>query len=187
MLALNAYRAWSRRRPLSAAFATCFVKGSASDAVAQHLEDEPFDAPRNFAFATFSGAYLGIGQHFVYNIAFTRAFGAGRDWATAAKKVAADSFAHVPLVYLPLYYPFKQIALGDGPYGERAADGLRRYADDAPVVLTTYWKTWPAVHFVSFSVLPPELRIGFVASASFLWLIFLSYASHETRAPAAED
>ena len=82
------------------------------------------------------------------------------------------------MVYMPLYYAFKEVALERGPCGDRAVDGLRRYAEDAPVVLTTYWKTWPAVHLVSFSVLPPELRIGFVASASFLWLIFLSYASH---------
>ena len=64
---------------------------------------------------------------------------------------------------------------------------LQRYRDDAYDVLTTYWSTWPAVHFVSFTLLPPELRIAFVASASFLWLIYLSFASHKTiEAPTTE-
>ena len=29
-------------------------------------------------------------------------------------KVVADSLIHVPLIYLPLYYPFETVALGKG-------------------------------------------------------------------------
>ena len=92
------------------------IKGSASDAVAQfQLEKRSsLDLKRNFAFAFFSGAHLGIGQHLIYNVAFTRAFGKGTDALTALKKVIADSTVHVPLIYLPLYYPFKAVALGEG-------------------------------------------------------------------------
>ena len=45
-------------------------------------------------------------------------------------------------------------ALGKGS----VLDGLERYKHDAYDVLTTYWSTWPAVHFVSFTLLPPEVR-----------------------------
>ena len=202
---LGLYRKLSTRAPLGVAFATCFVKGSASDAVSQQVvEQRPaLDVQRNTAFAFFSGAYLGCGQHFVYNVAFTRVFGSGRSAGVALCKVLTDAIVHVPCVYLPLYYAFETPALGKGsPY-----DGLVRYREDAYDVLTTYWSTWPAVHFVSFTMLPPEvrprrltaapplaseryrsarlpivhcqLRIAFVASASFLWLIYLSFASHK--------
>ena len=171
---MNAYRSLSRRAPLGTAFVTCFLKGSASDCVIQQTETPPFDWRRNCAFAFFSGAYLGIGQHFVYNVVFLRIFGSGRDFFTATKKVVADSFIHVPCLYLPLYYPFETVATGRGS----VLDGLQRYVHDAPRVLTTYWCTWPPAHFLSFSVLPQELRIAFIASLSFVWLCYLSAVSH---------
>ena len=174
--ALAAYRAASRAAPLSTAFATCLAKGSASDGVAQlQVEKQSsLDWQRNFAFAFFSGAYLGVGQHFVYNVAFSRLFGSGSSVRTALTKVIADSTVHVPMIYLPLYYPFKAVALGEGS----ALDGLYRYRLDAPSVLTTYWSMWPAIHFMNFKFTPPELRVGLVAAVSFMWLIYLSYASH---------
>lgn len=171
---LFAYRRLARGAPLSTAFAVTFCKGSAADAVAQ-LNEESFDWRRNASFALFSGAYLGVGQHYVYNVAFPLLLGAGRDLMTGCKKVLVDALVHVPLVYLPLYYPFETVATGKGT----PADGLRKYRDDAPKVLSTYWCTWPPVHLFSFTVLPTELRITFIASVSFLWLIFLSYASHD--------
>ena len=110
---LGLYRKLSTRAPLGVAFATCFVKGSASDAVSQQVvEQRPaLDVQRNTAFAFFSGAYLGCGQHFVYNVAFTRVFGSGRSAGVALCKVLADAIVHVPCVYLPLYYAFETPAL----------------------------------------------------------------------------
>lgn len=173
---LEAYRRASRSAPLATAFATCFLKGSASDGVSQKVVERrgELDWSRNLAFALFSGGYLGIGQHFVYNVAFARVFGASTNLATAAKKTVADSLVHVPLVYLPLYYPFETVALGRGT----ALDGLRRYKADCYDVLTTYWTMWPAVHLANFSVVPRELRISVVAGVSFAWLVFLSHRSH---------
>ena len=104
---LQWYRHTSVAAPLTTAFATCLLKGSASDLVAQVQVEkcERVDWRRNAAFALFSGAYLGIGQHAIYNVAFTRIFGTGTDLLTGLKKVIADSLVHVPLIYLPLYYP----------------------------------------------------------------------------------
>jgi hypothetical protein len=125
------------------------------------------DWARNATFATFSGAYLGIGQHFIYNVAFTRIFGPGQELRTALMKVVADATVHVPCIYLPLYYPFKTVALGEGS----ALDGLVRYKADAYDVLTTYWSMWPAFHLFNFKVTPPELRIHLIAVVSFVWLV----------------
>ena len=113
---LRGYARASLRAPLAVAFGTCFLKGSASDAVAQKVveERETLDLRRNLAFATFSGAYLGIGQHLIYNVAFTRILGSGTDLLTGLKKVAADSIIHVPLIYLPLYYPFETYLTPNG-------------------------------------------------------------------------
>ncbi|KAJ8600904.1 hypothetical protein CTAYLR_010432 [Chrysophaeum taylorii] len=181
---VEAYRGLSRSRPLSTAFVVTFAKGSASDMIAQtSFDGRRFDFQRNLSFAFFSGAYLGIGQHYIYNVVFTRVLGSGRDLGTATRKVAADAFVHVPFVYLMLYYPFEHFATGQGsPF-----QGLLKYKEEAPRVLTTYWMTWPPAHLISFTVLPTELRISFIAGLSFLWLIYLSYASHDRPPPKRDE
>ena len=160
----------------ASAAAVCTVKGSASDYIAQTQVESAagVDWPRNAAFAAFSGLYLGVGQHLIYNRAFTVLFGSGQDLRTGLKKVLADSLVHVPLIYLPLYYPFKSVVLGEGSF----LDGLARYRADARDVLTTYWSIWPALHLVNFTLTPPELRISLVAAVSFGWLVYLSWRSH---------
>ena len=49
--------------------------------------------------ATFSGAYLGIGQHLVYNVAFTRILGSGTDLLTGLKKVRRISGHFAAFLY----------------------------------------------------------------------------------------
>lgn len=194
---LERYRALSTRRPHSTAFGTCFVKGVLADAFAQHVIEGrrliahdaggdgagAYSVVRTLSFAVFSGAYLGCGQHVVYNVAFTRLFGASPSLATGAKKVAADAIIHVPFIYLPLYYAFEQVVVFRSP----AADGLRRlYVGDDKTgpelvpVMEKYVKVFPLVHLANFTVVPPEMRIAVVAGVSFFWLIILSCLSHTT-------
>jgi len=174
---LRAYASASRAWPLPVAFATCWVKGSASDVVTQSIVEkkEKIDWRRNAAFATFSGAYLGCGQHVVYNVLFTRWFGSAQNLPTALKKVAADGLWHVPMLYLPLYYSFQDTMLGDGP-----AAGLKRYSEEWLSCMKPYWSMWTFFHLANFRFTPPELRIGAIACMSFLWLMVLSYVSHQS-------
>eukprot|EP00442_Polarella_glacialis_P028583 CAMPEP_0115083744 /NCGR_PEP_ID=MMETSP0227-20121206/20776_1 /TAXON_ID=89957 /ORGANISM="Polarella glacialis, Strain CCMP 1383" /LENGTH=223 /DNA_ID=CAMNT_0002472277 /DNA_START=42 /DNA_END=713 /DNA_ORIENTATION=+ len=173
---LQGYQRASAARPLGVAFITCGVKGAASDAVAQKVVErkEEFNFHRNCSFAFFSAAYLGVGQHMVYNVAFTRIFGAGTELRVAVPKVIADATVHVPLLYLPLYYMFADTALGIGS----PESGLQRYQTEFWATCGAYWKVFPVFHLVNFTMTPPELRIGFVACVSFVWLIILSVMSH---------
>jgi len=132
------------------------------------------DLKRNFAFATFSGAYLGCGQHYIFNVVMTHLFGQGRDLKTALKKTAAEVLCHEPLVCLPLYYAFEDTVLGVG-----AMNGLTRYSTEWLDCMKPYWGIWTFIHLFNFSITPPELRIGLVSCVSFVWLIILSYVSHQ--------
>eukprot|EP00933_Yihiella_yeosuensis_P058817 TRINITY_DN59539_c0_g1_i1.p1 TRINITY_DN59539_c0_g1~~TRINITY_DN59539_c0_g1_i1.p1 ORF type:complete len:224 (-),score=27.60 TRINITY_DN59539_c0_g1_i1:94-729(-) len=178
---LNAYAASSRAWPMPVAFATCYAKGAASDAVTQRVVERKaeVDWRRNVAFAAFSGAYLGCGQHIVYNVVFTRLFGAGLDARTSFMKTMADALGHVPLLYLPLYYAFEDAVLKDGPL-----EGLKRYSNEWWDCMKPYWCLFTPFHFLNFIFTPPELRIGLIACMSFVWLIVLSFVSH--RAYEAE-
>lgn len=174
---LSAYSAASKAWPLPVAFATCWVKGCASDLVTQKaVEQKPsVDWRRNLAFATFSGAYLGFGQHYIYNVLFTRWFGSALDMRTAVKKIVCDALWHVPMVYLPLYYVFEYTLLRDGPI-----NGLRCYSEEWLDCMKPYWSMFTPFHLVNFRFTPPELRIGMIACMSFCWLVVLSYTSHRS-------
>lgn len=51
----------------------------------------------------------------------------------------------------------------------------RRYAADAKKdLLLKYWALWTPASTATFSVVPPEYRIEFIAAVSFVWLIVLS-------------
>lgn len=172
---LEHYKSASRAAPFTVAFATCFVTGSASDLVTQKVVEKKkrVDWHRNVAFATFSGAYLGCGQHLVYNNLFTRLFGSALDAPTAIKKVAADGLWHVPCLYLPLYYMFEGTLSRDGPVA-----GLKRYSAEWLDCMKPYWSMWTFVHLVNFRFTPPELRIVLITCVSFVWQSVLSYVSH---------
>jgi len=170
------YASASRSCPLTVAFVTCWLKGTVSDLVTQTLVEgkDRVDLKRNFAFAAFSGAYLGCGQHYVFNVVMTHLFGEGCDWKTALKKTAAEVFCHEPLVVLPLYYVFEDTVLGGG-----VIHGLKRYSTEWLDCMKPYVSIWTFFHLFNFSITPPELRIGLVACVSFVWLIILSYVSHQ--------
>ena len=180
---IRLYRQASKKTPHFVAFGTCLVKGSTSDAFAQKCVEgvDTLDIKRNLAFSIFSGAYLGCGQHFVYNVWFTRLFGASTSLQTGLKKSAMDLFVHVPLVYLPLYYAFEDTALGGTPVRgiQRLYAGTPEYAAELPEVMTKYSMIFPLVHVLNFTVIPREMRIAVVATVSFAWLVVLSTVSHK--------
>jgi len=110
------------------------VKGVLADAFAQHVIEGrrliahdaggdgagAYSVVRTLSFAVFSGAYLGCGQHLVYNVAFTRLFGASSSLATGAKKVAADAIIHVPFICerlraSPATFPSAEASTGRPP------------------------------------------------------------------------
>ena len=198
----------SKAAPWSLAFATCWVKGAASDITSQTVIEgrslsianfsmtdkamvgnqgddaqvvQPVNLRRMCAFATFSGAYLGCGQHFFYNVVFLKLFGEGTTRA-AISKVAADSAVHVPMIYLPLYYMFENTALGGSP-----EKGLKQYSEEWWDTCFAYWRMWPAFHFINFRFNRPELRIATIAVFSYLWLIVLSFLSHKRLDHAPPD
>ena len=144
-------------------------------------EAEEINIRRNFAFALFSGVYLGCFQHVLYNIIFTRLFGASQSLKVAAKKVGFDLFVTTPLMYLPIYYASEYAILKRDPWA-----GVNTYfigkSDSPPEivpVMKRYTVIWPAFHLFNFTVTPPELRIAAIACVSFLWLTILSNVSHQ--------
>jgi len=164
-----------RTAPYTAAFVTCGVKAGCSDALAQTaVERQPIiNWPRNLAFILYGGGYQGCVQYFLFNNVMVRLFGEGVDLKTVASKVAFDQLVLTPFLCLPAAYLVKAAI-----FRKPLPKALSRYVSDARRdLLIKYWLIWTPAQFLTFGVVPPHLRIAFVALVSFFWLIILSTIS----------
>ena len=131
---------------------------------------------RNALFALWSAAYCGSCQHYIFNVAFSRAFGTATTASVALQKAAADSFIATPLLGIPIYYACKPAI--EGVTGQGPLDGLKEYAAGFPEFYFKPAMVWIPAHLLTFSVVPPPMRIAWTATVSVGWLSFVSMTSH---------
>lgn len=140
------------------------------------LSAETFSVRRNALFALWSAAYCGSCQHYIFNVAFSRAFGTATTASVALQKAAADSFIATPLLGIPIYYACKPAI--EGVTGQGPLDGLKEYAAGFPEFYFKPAMVWIPAHLLTFSVVPPPMRIAWTATVSVGWLSFVSMTSH---------
>merc|ERR1712228_157156 len=160
-----------RKWPYALAFATCFIKGSASDGIAQtKLENAAtMDWKRNTRFATWSAGYCGMFQHWIYNILYARLFPSASVMSRIAC-TACDCSIHGPLVYLPTYYVCKSLMTGGS-----AKDGFDEWWINKWDISKAYWKVWIPTVFVMMFFIPFEFRVLTLSVVSLFWLVIVSY------------
>lgn len=160
--------------PFAAAFVICAIKATAADLLAQAGERKGLEMKRTIAFLFYGGLYQGCFQEFMFNGIFPKLFGEGIGMNVAMKKVAFDMLVISPFLCLPVAYFIKAVV-----FGQTMKDGLNRYIHDIQhnKLLKKYWSIWAPVQCCTFTVVPAELRITFIAFVSFFWLILLSTVS----------
>lgn len=167
------------RYPYLSAFIICSIKASAADTVAQvsaiskneKAKKIIFCCKRNIGFTLYGGFYMGIFQEFLYNGIFPFLFGHDTKILTAAKKVFFDMLIVSPFLALPLAYIIKSPL-----YKQTFKEGIDKYIDDVNnnSLLKHCWTIWFPVQFLTFTIVPTHLRIGFIAAISFFWMILFS-------------
>lgn len=169
------YRFLNQTRPFAMAFGLCFTKGVIADLVAQKCVErcEKVDGRRLLAVALFSGCFTGCAYHFIFNVTFPRIFGLSKSLATVSMKALADASLIFPFLYMPIFYSFDEF-FRHGTISSVPS----RWFNDVSSCLQEYAKIWPATMLCVFSVVPPDLRVSFIAGVSFMWLILLSVLSH---------
>lgn len=168
------------------------VKSSMADAFAQFLAAKkpefsslgersrsmPFDNMRNLSLFVYGGIYLGCGQELIYNHLFTILFGAKTTLRTVMAKVSFDMFVVQPLISLPIAYIIKALVMN-----ESMKTAKNRYFADIRHnnLLQSCWMVWIPAQTVVFTVIPTHLRITFMASVSFFWLVLFSTISAASK------
>jgi hypothetical protein len=81
----------------------------------------------------------------------------------------------------------KVICNGDPLSLSSLQDGLNKYMEHVQFrgLLTKYWSIWLPVQCLTFSVVPAQYRVVFVAAISFLWVILLSAISASSTSPSS--
>jgi protein Mpv17 len=130
----------------------------------------------NYA-AVFGGIYCGMGQHFLYNTLYPRVLGVGQTMGVAGAKIATECCITNPFIAMPIYYTCKGVIEGTGSVQE----GLLQYKHDFWQVFREYCMIFGPAHAVTFYVMPPQFRVGWVASVSVAYLSRLSYVSHKAE------
>ena len=197
---LNAVDQFFVSSPYTAAALVCGVKASAADAVAQFQEwktslgnkktddddDEEeveaedtvsleADLKRNAAFVAYGALYQGLTQEFIFNHLYPVWFGAGTQWTAVLSKVAFSLLVQGTLLTLPSLYLIKGIIERTG-----IKDALGKYVNDVKnqKLLQKFYYLWGPVLTMTFSVVPEQWRVTFIAVVSFFWLIILSKISN---------
>jgi hypothetical protein len=166
--------------PLLAGFATCSVKASMADSLAQWRDTctTKFSIRRNISMMLYSGSVLGISCEIMYNRVFPLMFGAEKTMSNIVKMTLFDGFINAPFLWLPPAYIIQAVL-----YGYPKREALKKYVKDVREngLLTKYWSLWLPVSFLNFSIVPPHYRIVFVAVVSFFWMIILSVAASKDQ------
>jgi protein Mpv17 len=161
--------------PMQSAVLTCGVKASLADGVAQLKSSPIFQLRRNFAYVIYGGIFIGLMAHMEYDHLFPLMFGEGH--GHVVEKVLFDDFVSAPLMWLPPAYLIKAMV-----YDYSLEEGLQKYWYDIQnnALLQRYWTIWVPAQSISFSVVPDHLRVAFMASVSFFWIIMLSTLSSKS-------
>lgn len=182
----SALDAFFEAQPYLAAFLTCSVKASSADLLAQlkSKAEEHFDGidvSRNLAFLTYGGIWQGMFQQFVFSSVYPAWFGSDHSLVSVALQVAFDTMVFGPMICLPIVYSVKSLFTSGDFSFESVQKGLSKYFDDVmnKDLLKTYWTIWIPAQSLTFGVVPPHLRVLFVAAVSFCWICVLSSVSSE--------
>lgn len=95
----------------------------------------------------------------------------------AAKMVVFDLFVHLPLIYFPTFYVFKEFVYTPGNPVKCASDGLTKWKGNFGEDWIATLKIWGPADCIQFGgFLPIWSRMPFRHIVSFFWTAYVSYS-----------
>ena len=176
-----------RRRPFLGACAVATVKTTSADVMVQTVVEgrslEQIDQRRLCAFSIFGCLWMGAGQY----VLFCQVFEAMLPAPTVLHslgKMALDQFAHVPLLFLPVFYSVDAWVRGEG---DKLGYVQRKYEREALTTLKANWCIWVPASFGTFYLIPTHWRIAYVSGVSFISTSVFSVLQGRFLEAAQED
>ena len=177
---------WLKRKPVLGSAVVMGIKAWLADLLIQCAVEkrDSIDTQRSVLFATFGTTYQGVFQYLMYNRGFEVWF-PGRGLRNVVTKIALTNLVSDPVFFFPAFYTMRE-AMG-GERGAGAWDTVSRALDKYRANCVTDWRNswaiWVPAHIVTYGFCPVHLRISWMASVSFAYVMLLSF----TRGSIAED
>jgi len=171
--ALGAINTFFISFPIISSMLVCGLKAGVADSLAQRRDtgSNKFCFRRNIAYIVYSSIFLGLTCELNYNRLYPVMFGSSTGIMTLIGMVAFDMLVSSLLIYLPALYFVKALF-----FRQTFRSAAKKFVNDVRYkgLLFTYWKIWVPVQFLTFSIIPDHLKVSFIASVSFFWMILLS-------------
>ena len=171
---------------------------SAMVAKSVEKDDDEINVNRNFAFLLYGGLYQGMFLQFLYSVLFPFLYGDSE--YRVVLQVLTDILIFGPFLTLPIAYVIKQFLAAAGDVNDNDGEdiaileifekGIDKYKNhiETQGILFKYWSIWAPAQTLTFGVIPPHLRVVFVAFVSFFWVTILSdVSSREVTATTASN
>jgi hypothetical protein len=95
----------------------------------------------------------------------------------AAKMIAFDLLVHLPLIYFPTFYVFKEFVYEPGNPVKCVSDGIGKWSGNFKDDWLATLKVWGPADLVQFGgLLALQWRMPFRHMVSFFWTAYVSYS-----------
>eukprot|EP00035_Acanthoeca_spectabilis_P015540 m.310533 g.310533 ORF g.310533 m.310533 type:complete len:200 (+) comp16383_c0_seq4:13-612(+) len=168
------------------------LKYGTGDLIAQHLalsqhSDGGFDRRRAAMFAAFGGYY---GLVFYGVVRALNAMPIPNPWTKAVVSSLIDGFVHVPALFLPQFYVFKEVVTGPKrEFEEHSRVGLNQWVRNWQPDMIASAGVFVPLGIINFRFITVRWRVPFLATTSVLYPVILSYtrgASEYSEQPIEE-
>ena len=176
-MSLSTLRRILTKRPLLKSVVTVASLMGAADISCQLLEHkgEYFNWTRLRNMAIIGAGYYGPMYFYYYGFLDRKL--PGKNPRTVFLKVAIDQVLYtIPSLFV-FYCIMGKI---EGKSNTEVKEEIRLKYIPTYVTASLFW---PAAQIFNFSVVPPSLRILYISSANFVWLIILSYIKNRPKLP----
>ena len=168
------------------AFSVVFggLKNATADFIIQTRFEEPGESggislKRIVTFTTFGLLYVGGAQYIIFNRIlpkFLPGLLEGRNVKAAVSAVVFDQAIHMPFMYLPSFYLFRECGLGDGTsINSIAKNAYREWVNGFGSDMLASMCVFIPVQGLNFFFIPPHFRVPLLTSVGFGWVMGLSY------------
>lgn len=175
-----------KKNPLLFASLFACVKNSIADYTIQKTQilqyntiDESINIRRNISFAFFGLFHVGAGQYIILNKIIPKIIPSLNKIPihrlSALKAITIDQFVHVPFIYFPLFYTFKEFGNSTSEKKPLLSNILKNYKSNFKDDMIISASIFMPIQYLNFKYIPTYYRVPILSSCGFLYAMLLSY------------
>ena len=165
------------RHPIIFASTFACIKNSIADNIIQNSQNKKeLDIRRNVSFSLFGLLHVGAGQYIILNkiipyfIPCLKLLKPNNN--SVLKAMLLDQFIHVPFIYFPFFYIFKEIGETKKPNIDNIINNYKSNIKNDFLISALIFMP---LQYINFKYIPTYYRVPILSSCGFLYSMLISY------------